>query len=685
MFHWVKNLINQNEIMKTNFISEHQRLISMDGLATNVASAYRKDIDGLRGFAVLSVVLYHIFSSLLPGGFVGVDIFFVISGYLISKYIYADLERSHFSLKEFYTRRIRRILPVFVFFLFVVSIVGFLILMPTDLKSFSTSAFAAMLSISNLYFWKFISIGYFGIDATVLPLLHTWSLGVEEQFYLVWPIVFSLMFNKLSDINRKSWIGVITVILALISFYAYYYFRYHPMMVFYMPMTRAFELLLGAILAIYWSKIKPPSPVLAFCLSLVGLALILYSIIYFTQDDYPSSNILFPCLGAVLLIYSGSTKTLISKFMSSEIIAFWGLISYSLYLWHWPIVAYINYLGVDIDVTVGVVVFLVSVILSIISWLFIEQPFRRKYIFSFHQSLLLFVGGPLFFVGFFVLICYLVPNFGFNKASPEILKIIGDYHGPFFNKSCVDAPTLHPSSENNCSIGDLNKKRPSALLVGDSHAMALAGLLNILLKDAHLKGYIVTQSGTPFILGNIKDWRENLPMKRNNLILNLIQKNHYKYIILGGFWNYYPDSVLEKSTHYSDRSYDKFKHGLDYAIKKILEVGSIPVLIIDIPPLLNIPTQCGFSRVGLGICSNSLNKVKEIQHVTSNILLSIKKSYPDAIIIDPLNVICQKKKCFSALQGIPLYHTGKENSHLNYAGSELMGKIYLHDVGNPFA
>jgi hypothetical protein len=348
-------------------------------------------------------------------------------------------------------------------------------------------------------------------------------------------------------------------------------------------------------------------------------------------------------------------------------------------------VAYINYLGIETDLKVGCLIFTAAMTLSMFSWLYIEQPFRKKYLFSFSQSLLLFFALPLTAISIFVYICNSVPNFGFNKTSPRILNIINDYEGPYFNKTCIDAPTLHLSSDKNCSLGELSHKNPEVLVVGDSHAMAFAGLINILLNQAHLKGYLLTQSGTPFILGKITNWRDNFPMQRNRLILHMIRKNHYKYVILGGFWDYYPDATLEQKTNNRNPSYKKFNQGLARAIQMIIAANSIPVVIMDVPPLLNIPTQCSFSRIGLSHCANPVDKISTLQKTTRSLLFSIKKKYPKTILIDPNIILCNNGQCTSHLRDTPLYHTGQTNSHLNYAGSTLIGALYLEKFGNPLS
>ena len=211
---------------------------------------YRKDIDGLRALAVLSVVLFHLDLSWVKSGFLGVDIFFVISGYLITSIIIRDLNNKSFSIKNFYLRRVRRILPALIVVLTVTTFLAWLILLPEDLKHYSRSLICAIISISNLHFFHSLSFGYFSTDASIIPLLHTWSLGIEEQFYIFWPI-FLILLYKFNFSSRKK-IIVITIILITLSIVCFFW-KSEPKY-YYFPVTRGFELLIGCLLAIILSN-----------------------------------------------------------------------------------------------------------------------------------------------------------------------------------------------------------------------------------------------------------------------------------------------------------------------------------------------------------------------------------------------------------------------------------------------
>jgi peptidoglycan/LPS O-acetylase OafA/YrhL len=336
-------------------------------------SDYRPDIDGLRAIAVLSVVVYHAFPSLAPGGFVGVDIFFVISGYLISKHIFSDLSTDTFSIKAFYARRIKRIFPALSLVLVACGMLGYVILTPGEYKQLGKHIAGGAGFVSNIIYWK--ESGYFDTVAATKPLLHLWSLGVEEQFYIAWPLMLALLWRK----TRHLGLALLCV-LCLSLAYSIVVVGHDVTADFYSPLTRFWELVLGAGLA-YGVAHKPYSEVTHPSLfSWFGLCLILVAVIALrSTDHFPGTWALLPSIGAACLIYAGPGSWLNRHVLSSRPLVWLGLISYPLYLWHWPLLSFAQIITSETP-TVGVRFWLVvsSVVLAWLTYRLVEFPIRVK-------------------------------------------------------------------------------------------------------------------------------------------------------------------------------------------------------------------------------------------------------------------------------------------------------------------
>ena len=340
---------------------------------------YRADVDGLRALAILPVMLFHGGVTGFSGGFVGVDVFFVISGYVIALSLFDDLERGRFSIWRFYAKRIRRIFPALFVTVAVTGVLAYWLLLPSFFLDFSKSLLAAAVFLSNIYFWQ--ASGYFAADAVFRPLLHTWSLSVEEQFYLFMPLATFVIYRFL---GRRWLLILLPAILASLALSAYATTTAPTANFFILP-TRAWELLIGAALAL--GRLPPVrSRWLAEVLGFIGLAMIAFAVFTFDETTaFPGLNALYPCLGTALLIYIGQrdgsapdSRALATSLLSLRPLVFIGLISYSLYLIHWPIVSFQHYLSLDQPGATQVLTMLVaSFILAVLSWRFVEQPFRR--------------------------------------------------------------------------------------------------------------------------------------------------------------------------------------------------------------------------------------------------------------------------------------------------------------------
>ncbi|MFC3695314.1 acyltransferase family protein, partial [Chenggangzhangella methanolivorans] len=329
---------------------------------------YRPEIDGLRAVAVLSVLLYHA-AGLVPGGFVGVDVFFVISGYVITKTIAADLAAGSFGLWSFYERRIRRIAPALGVTILATAAASAAILLPIDLEAMGKSAIAAALMVSNMLFWG--QAGYFDAAAQAKPLLHTWSLGIEEQFYLIFPLLVAGLWR----FARRAVVPVLAVLAAASFAASIWHLPVDPDDVFYLAPYRFWELLIGALIAL-----RPARALEGSAFAFLGLGLIAGAVLLYDDKTlFPGLAALAPTLGAALAINGAREGMAAARLLAARPLVLVGKISYSLYLVHWPLIVLVEYRqDARLDATEAWLVIAVSLVLAWISWHFVEQPFRAK-------------------------------------------------------------------------------------------------------------------------------------------------------------------------------------------------------------------------------------------------------------------------------------------------------------------
>lgn len=335
---------------------------------------YRADVDGLRAIAVLGVVLFHLGLKAIPGGYVGVDVFFVISGYLITRLIHEEICSNRYSIRRFYVRRARRIFPALFAMIAATGIAGIFFLYPPEIKDLQAGILSGTTFLSNMYF--FVSADYFAGWVDSHPLLHVWSLAVEEQFYILFP----LLLVGLARFQQRYAKSILSGLLTISFVFSVWLTENNPQANFYLLPSRSWELMAGAVLALYGRKLKVSS-LAAEVLSVLGLMMIAFSMRRYTaHTPFPGVAALLPCMGAVLLILTGiHSRPLCSRILGSAPLRAIGLISYSLYLWHWPIIVFFRSrsLGPPLPAEQFQILALMLVV-SALSWRFIEQPFRRK-------------------------------------------------------------------------------------------------------------------------------------------------------------------------------------------------------------------------------------------------------------------------------------------------------------------
>ena len=449
---------------------------------------YRRDIDGLRAVAVVPVILFHAGFRWPSGGFIGVDVFFVISGYLISGIIRSEMESGRFSVAGFYERRIRRILPALFTLLAVTTVAAWLWLFPNDFRDFGESVAATALFSSNVLFWS--KVGYFATPADAQPLLHTWSLAVEEQFYIVFPILL-LAVHRVA--GRR--IAVILGLLVAASFGASLWsVAAAPDAAFYLLPSRAWELLAGALLA--WGAVPPTKNArLAEALAGVGLLLIVAAMFALTPGTpFPGATALLPCVGTALLLYAGAGHyTAVGRLLSTPPFVFIGLISYSLYLWHWPIFVFFKvYAGAEPDIVTTLALCGLTGVVAYLSWRHVERPgriakiSRRRLFGATLAASVVFLGGGV----------AIDLSGGARDRFPAAVVALASYQrstdyrvGQCFLSSGYADPELF--AKEICLRKAADKR--NFLLLGDSHAahlwQALAtGLMNANVMQATASG-----------------------------------------------------------------------------------------------------------------------------------------------------------------------------------------------------
>jgi peptidoglycan/LPS O-acetylase OafA/YrhL len=443
---------------------------------------YRAEIDGLRALAVLPVIFFHAGFEFFNGGFIGVDIFFVISGYLITTIIISEMAEDNFSIVNFYERRARRILPALFFVMAACLPFAWLWFLPSDLKDFGQSLVAVSIFSSNILFW--IEGGYFGTAAELKPLIHTWSLAVEEQYYVLFPI-FLMLTWKLGI----KWILILLSIIFLISLGVAEWGAYNsPSGAFFLLPTRGWEILVGVFAAFYLNyNTHLKSHTINQVLSLLGFGMISYSIIAFNETTpFPSLYTLIPTIGTGLLILYAVPKTYVHKLLSMKFIVGIGLISYSTYLWHQPLFAFTKnrVLGEPSDLNL-IILCAASLVIAWFSWKFVEMPFRSKTKVS-RRSIFKF--ALIFTLFFSVTGLWLHNNNGALEYYPkEKQKILANFINPsdYVNKRHKQIRLLEFSKSND---------KKDILIIGDSHSEDLvnavfeAGLNN----DMEFSSYYIS-------------------------------------------------------------------------------------------------------------------------------------------------------------------------------------------------
>lgn len=646
---------------------------------------YRADIDGIRGIAVLAVIFYHADIKVFSGGFVGVDIFFVISGYLITTIIFREINENEFSLAQFYERRIRRIFPALFTVLLFTVFVSYLFFDTNEFYDFGKTLVSATIFGSNILFWT--QSGYFEGPAAIKPLLHTWSLAVEEQYYIFFPLLLMFLARYLRP-RLKLTLSGLTLASFLLNVYS---LHYDASAAFYLAHMRVWELLIGSLLAI---KIIPKTfnSGILNSLSLLGLVMLGAPFFLYTNEtSFPGGAALIPTLGTALLIFGNiESKTLAGRILSLRPLVFIGQISYSLYLWHWPAIVFAKYYAIiELKALEMAAVLLAVFLLSILSWHFIEKPFRQK---SFIKSSKIFAPAGIAMaltiaIGSFIYFSGGFPGRFATKQAGVIPKT--DVEWQRWSKCGLDVDEP-PSQLELCAIGE-NTNTPTFLLWGDSHVRALATSIQISASQAGAAGVMVYTSGCSPLRGVDRQGRHSCS-DFNEVMLNYVRDHpNLDTVILASRWALSAEGTRYKNEEgkrvilvntstgptQTDTNASLFQFGLDQTVLSLLKMGRKVVIITEVPEIgYDVPSAFSIAeRTGRDInkiIAPSLNEYRARNAIVSATIESIASN--DAVqIVDPSKVLCMNQTCLVATDGQALY---RDDDHLSSYGAQYISSIF---------
>jgi peptidoglycan/LPS O-acetylase OafA/YrhL len=654
---------------------------------------YRREIDGLRALAVVPVILFHAGFGWVRGGYVGVDVFFVISGYLITSIIVSEKNAGRFTLRGFYERRARRILPALFLVTIACIIPAWFWMLSNQLKLFAESALAVALFTSNILFWR--KSDYFAPAVEDMPLLHTWTLAVEEQFYVVFPL-FVLMIWKL---GHRWLVGAIALVAVLSFAIAEYTSHTHPSAAFYFSQMRAWELMLGALAAFAWmDKRVPdlPGDAVAQLLALAGLLLIAVAVFaYGPYTPYPGLYTLAPTLGTVLVVLFATPRTLVGKLLSQPPLVGIGLISYSAYLWHQPLFAFARIRSLHAPgVWTMSALILAAFVLAYLTWRFVETPFRNRANFTRPQ---IFSGAAVVTASLVAIGTVGVSAKGFQDRMPAAalaeLNVL-DYHEARIEGACNVASGFRPPEEA-CLLGD-RSAAPHIAIWGDSHAeMESEALGDALARIGKSALQLTADACFPFtgvrtagLSANVDCIRQTAAVKKF-----LLERRDIETVIFAPRWTAY--LVKEKFDNGEGGAFDDRMYGeptapfdgdagrrkgivaaINREVKEFLNAGKRIVLVYPVPEVgWPVPDMAAKQIFLTGKPADDIStdySVQKKRNAPATAVLDALGDHPNILRVRPDRILCDtfiKGRCIAHLNGVPLYY---DSQHLTNAGARLI-------------
>jgi len=628
--------------------------------------AYRPDIDGLRAVAVLAVVLFHAFPGWLRGGFVGVDVFFVISGFLISSILLRELQGGSFTFAGFYARRARRIFPALILVMASCLAFGWVALFPDEYAQLGKHIVGGAGFVANLFYWA--QVGYFDTAAETKPLLHLWSLGIEEQFYIVWPVVLLLAWK------RRMNLLLVVAVLALVSFlFNVGGVARYASATFYSPASRAWELLLGAGLSCLHARASGLAPGAALrlprlspnLLAWTGAALLAAGLGFITREHrFPGWPALLPAVGALLIIGAGPGAWFNRVVLSNRVLVWVGLISYPLYLWHWPLLAFAQIVESRVPAPeIRAAAVLLAIVLAWLTWRLVERPLRsRKSVVAVLVALMLACAGA-------GSIIYLKDGLPARQAIQDSLAnvralvVVEDQPKAAACKARYGFASIYQY----CAMSDVAKD-PTVVLIGDSHAYhMLFGLSkfyeergdNLLLLSTRFPYWGLVSDGNPY-----QDVTQAMLEKA-------LSMETVKTVVISTHLRFYTSPEAQTVVDAARETFRRF-----------LAAGKHVIFVRDVPSLGFDPRSC-IKRAGVASSATrmpcAITRAEwdlQMEH-HDQVVARLAKEFPQVEWFDSAAPLCDERHCHAMIDGRLMY---RDENHLSHEGDLLIGRHFAEHI-----
>lgn len=633
---------------------------------------YRVTVDGLRGVAVLAVLGFHAFPELVAGGYVGVDVFFVISGYLITSILARELQLGVFSYAAFYWRRVRRLFPALAIVLAVTLVLGGILLLPDELTRLGKHTVAAAAFLANIAFWR--ESGYFDTDAEFKPLLHLWSLGIEEQFYLIWPAILVMLWRR----RASLWIVVSALVLASLAsclLLAYV----SPVGNFYSPVSRFWELGAGCLLALVRERGHPDRvaallrvrlpPAAIEWLPWFGIGLIAISIFGFdSTTTFPGWPTLLPVIGTLLLLMSPDHAWLQRRVMGSRPLGYIGLISYALYLWHWPLLSFANILGSGTPPTaLRWSLLAISFVLAALTYRFVELPIRKRKSPGVNNQLVAATAAAGM-AGFIVYV-----GSGFPQRYPVDVQALR--HDLRVDRTCLARLNNDPRI-NYCRT--TSALPPDIVVLGDSRAQAVYEGAKSFLPSQHSL-MLLGRGGCPPVLnvrvrGYDPNERECEDVWRT--LVRYVQRAAPRVVVVVGNGSFLLTDpkirVMRSGATFAEPKEAVVESGIRALLAALTKVST--VIYLKEFPAFHTEPACFLRawRLPTTRCAPERRRARVEAEIApfDAVLRRAQARFPDVRFLDTLNVLCSSEVCSQRPAGLPILYS--DNKHLSPAGGRLL-------------